>query len=402
MRHLHVRAVVRWTAVPVMVGLVALAIGSPGQGSIADCIDATCRIAGHDGRPLGTGCVFHRAGGRVFVLTNAHVVEGHDEVGCEFWQRGHQSVPLAGRVAWRVRNAECDAAVVVLAESQFGARPPVAIPLASGDYVIRPGETLVSVGCAAGAWATAWRGHARGYSGGDLRFLPVPAGGRSGSAIFDADGTRIVGLLYARTADDSEGMAVSLQALHRHLKLAARVKTPPPTPHRACRVVPAQCPGGQCPIERPHRQIQLFGRQEYHGNPYPTLPPLQAQEHAPLVPVPPVDAEARARLDVLEREVAALKGTVDGATEKAEAVAGTVQTETTAAKEEVGKLRDRLTGLTGLVEKAKSEGAEGFRDIARKVVWGIMTTTPWSAGSPTGFASGSAGNPPIVPRKDKP
>ena len=382
----RVAEVVRRSAVTAILVLIGLAIGSAAEGSIADCIDATCRIAARDGRPLGTGCVFQRAGGRVFVLTNAHVVEGHDAVGCQFWQQGHQSVPLAGKVAWRIRNAECDAAIVVLAESQFGSRPPAVIPLAPADYVIRPGETVVSVGCAEGAWATAWKGHAKGYLGTDLRFLPAPAGGRSGSAIFDARGTRIVGLLYARTADDTEGMAVSLQALHRHLKPAAGVRTPPPTSHNTCRAVPSQCPGGQCPIQRPNRQIQLFGRQEYHSTPYPTLPPVQAEDHAPLVPVYPVDAEARARLDVLEREVAGLRGSVEGAAEKAEAVVGTVETETTAAKEEVGKLRERLTGLAGLVEKAKSEGAEGFREIARKVVWGIIQSYGWPAGGAIGLA----------------
>ena len=376
---------VLWAAASALPVLLCLAAGSAAEGSIADCIDATCRVSA-EGRPLGTGCVFQRSGGRVLVLTNAHVVEGFEAVDCQFWQQGHESLPLAGTVAWRVRNAECDAAVVVLAESQFGSRPPAVIPLASADYVIRPGETVLSVGCVQGAWATAWKGHARGYVGTDQRFLPVPAGGRSGSAIFDADGSRIVGLLFARTADDSEGMAVSLQALDKHLKLAAGVRPPLAAPHDACRAVTLQCPGGQCPIPRPNRQIQLFGRQEYQSTPYPTLPPVQPEDHAPLVPVNPADAEARARLDVLERDLADLREALDGTTRKADAAAGAVTTETTAAKEEVGKLRERLTGLAGLVEKAKSEGAEGIHEVARKVVWGIIQSYGWPVGGAVGLA----------------
>ena len=50
-----------------------------------------------------------------------------------------------------------------------------------------PGETLRSVGCANGTWATGWTGHALGYDDDGLRFVPAPANGRSGSAIFDAE-----------------------------------------------------------------------------------------------------------------------------------------------------------------------------------------------------------------------
>ncbi len=50
---------------------------------------------------------------------------------------------------------------------------------------------------------------------GELRFLPAPANGRSGSAVFDGEGRRIVALLTARTGDGAEGIATPVQAIYR-------------------------------------------------------------------------------------------------------------------------------------------------------------------------------------------
>ena len=89
---------------------------------------------------------------------------------------GHQSAPLAGRVIGR--SEEADAAVVAVPQSALGGLLPGVVPLAPRDNVIRPGDAIISVGCASGAWATAWKGHALGTEGGDLR-LRARAGQRT-------------------------------------------------------------------------------------------------------------------------------------------------------------------------------------------------------------------------------
>ena len=148
--------------------------------------------------------------------------------------------------------------------------------------MIRPGDAIISVGCASGAWATAWKGHALGTEGGDLHFVPAPANGRSGSAVFDAEGRRIVGIVRARAADGSDGVATSVQAVYRAFDAAfsgARPRTP------ACMAgggKPAlvqcpngQCPNGQCPLQNdryllPYRQKQA--EQDRGGqNPWPSI-----------------------------------------------------------------------------------------------------------------------------------
>ncbi len=232
------------------------------------CVEATCRVTAADGG-RGTGCAFERSQGYVFILTGAHVATSA-VVQCEFWRRGHQSRPVSGRVILRHEGA--DVAVVAVAESALdGALPPV-VPLAPPHWVAEPGQTLHSVGCAGGAWATGWQGHALGYDAADLHFLPAPANGRSGSALFDAAGSRIVGLVRARTTDGPRGIATSVQSIYLALgsppqrDAAAQVSLPPATP--------VQCAGSSC-LPRgyllPFRQAQPTpGEGAAPGSPYPS------------------------------------------------------------------------------------------------------------------------------------
>jgi hypothetical protein len=212
------------------------------RGAMTDCIDATCRITATDGG-VGSGCVFEISQGRVYVLTAAHVVGKDRAVRCEFWRQGHQSQPLAGEVIARTETA--DAAVVAVPEKAFEGVLPSVIPVAPRGYIVAAGATLSSVGCANGTWSTGWKGHALGYSGVDLHFLPTPANGRSGSAVFDAEGKMIVAVLRARTVNDSEGIATSVQCLYDAFGIQA--KQSQPQWRESPDATLTQCPGGACP-----------------------------------------------------------------------------------------------------------------------------------------------------------
>ncbi len=269
-----------------MAGLFLLIVlsASSARGDLADCIDATCRITGTDGGK-GTGCVFEVKQGYVYVLTAAHVVENAQAVQCEFWQQGHLSGKLPS-IAIRKRT-DCDVAIVVLRTSVFGGRLPKAMPIASASRVMRPGETLTSVGCAKGAWSTGWKGHALGYRDGDLLFTPTPADGRSGSAIFDAGGTMIVGVLRARDAINgtSFGIATSIQTLRSKTRAVISAKGQR-----------TQCGPDGCEIPG-KRPILPYGgkyipwkkqqpQQQQSANPWPTLP---APTPVPIAPAATVD-----------------------------------------------------------------------------------------------------------------
>ena len=122
---------------------------------------------------------------------------------------------------------------------------PALFPLRRESYAVPAGATLSSVGCANGTWSTGWKGHALGYNGGDLHFLPTPANGRSGSAIFDAEGKMIVAVLRARTVNDSEGIATPVQCLYE--AFGGQAKQPKPQWRESQDSTLTQCPGGTCP-----------------------------------------------------------------------------------------------------------------------------------------------------------
>jgi hypothetical protein len=206
--------IIYWLIAAAAVGFLTLWAARVSQGAISDCIDATCRITAARGS-RGSGCVFEIRQGYVYVLTAAHVVGPNSQVQCEFWRFGHQSQPLAGAVI--ARSEAADVAIVALQESSFGGILPAAIPIAPRDYAAPAGTTITSVGCAQGGWSTGWKGHVLDCQDQDLIFLPPPANGRSGSAIFDAEGKMILAVIRARAADDSEGVATLAAVLYETL-----------------------------------------------------------------------------------------------------------------------------------------------------------------------------------------
>ena len=286
------------------------------EASLNGCMDATCRITtpermlpnGQRGSDRGSGCAFQRVAGSIWILTNAHVVAESTVVQCEFWQQGHQSDPLPGRVI--AKDSGLDVAIVEVPEAAFGGRPPAIVPLAEATDFPRPNDTIISVGCANGAWATGWKGHVLGYQDSDMHFVPPPANGRSGSAVFNAQGTKIVGLVRARIDASGQGIAIGITALRSQMA-ATCSRVGAAQPLAAIRPVarasgatvssmeqggcgPGGCGPGGCDALKyrflPYRQLQDRQQQERQqtpqtlpgGNPWPTLP-------VPAPSVPPPD-----------------------------------------------------------------------------------------------------------------
>jgi S1-C subfamily serine protease len=304
---------VGWIAA--LAAVLSLVVWTAGiaRGAISECVDATCRITSPDGS-RGTGCVFEIQGGVVYVLTVAHVVGDASSVVCEFWREGHQSQPLEGRVAARATAA--DVAVVAVPEAVFAGRLPAAVPLAPRHCAVRPGQTLASVGCANGAWSTAWKGHVLDCRGDELQFVPPPANGRSGSALFDADGQHILGLVRARTADSSTGIATPIETIYQALDAPASSTAKLPDgvragtagsagPSQPVQCGPNGCPlGGPAPSPAPGYHLLPYRQNLDHqidglknpGGPWPTLPvpPAAVPQPVPAAPLGPDPATAQA------------------------------------------------------------------------------------------------------------
>ncbi len=215
---------------PVLCLLLIVLFTQRAVAGMDDCIQSTCRISTEGS--IGTGCVFEVSDQTVYILTNAHVVGSADRVRCEFWREGHPLPGLQGTVIQG--DTAIDAAVVSISRSAFSGDAPRPIPLARPGTKLTPGQTVLSAGCARGGWPTAWVGHIVRSDNAEIRFVPPPAGGRSGSAIFDKNGTQIVGLLFAREDIEGEGIATPIDRIR--------------TAFAGNSVLAEKCIGDLCPV----------------------------------------------------------------------------------------------------------------------------------------------------------
>lgn len=195
------------------------------HAGLPECYRATCRIS--TGHSYGTGCVFLKDDQNYYVLTNAHVA-GHEPGGemlCIFNPDGFER-GVNGKTVWASfsEGTSRDQAIIAIPVASFTEFQPTVIPLAPADYAIESNATVVSVGCPKGGWACAWQGHVLNASDSTLSFQPTPAPGRSGSAIFDAAGEKIIGLI-AWSAQDF-GIAQTIGEVHRGLSGITPVSMP--------------------------------------------------------------------------------------------------------------------------------------------------------------------------------
>jgi len=354
-----------------IVFLATIGADSIARADLEGGLEATCRITAPDGG-RGTGCVFAIEDDLVYLMTAAHVVERASEVTCEFWRAGHRSIPLTARVFARAGNI--DAAICVIEVRRFGGLLPRPIQPSPVGFMLQQGDTLLSAGCARGAWATAWKGHLVARHGGELWFQPPPAGGRSGSAVLDASGKYIVGILVGRLeeGDQAVGIAVSTDEIRRGLlgmktsrsSLAPRDNSPIDTVRIDVENACGDCAGGSC-------FSGIFGRSE-------PQPPAPLYPSMPVVVTPqggsPVDMGAtNAKLDRIADLLLKMQS---GETKAPSADTTTVESETVGKLQKLGLLVERLVGdretllnrIEQRIDKVRDDESTGRLDTIRAYV----------------------------------
>lgn len=189
-----------------IVGLALLLIATAAQADLYEAAQATVRV--RCGNGVGSGIVVGSNDGAYFALTNAHVA---DKQTCtiEFFSGGRMSaqVPNCKTVSRDVNN---DVAVVQISKRQLSGHVPSIIPI-DPAYELTTGIPIGSIGHPHGENPTAFMGAYVKMTGGSICFRPAPKQGRSGSALFDKDFTRVVGLIWGCDADsvkDQLGYAV--------------------------------------------------------------------------------------------------------------------------------------------------------------------------------------------------
>lgn len=278
--------------------------------------DAACRVSTASGS-VGSGCVFdvnRQWADAVLVLTAAHVLGSEPTAACEFWRAGHQSRKLPAQVL--AADRQIDAAILIVPARAFGGILPAAIPLGTAADNPPAGATIRSVGCASGSWATGFEGRVlQNDSRGNLWFVPPPAGGRSGSALTNAAGDRIVGLLQVRAQDNSHGGATNIATLRARLDPQIRTAAATFRPHETLvAYLAAQCGpnqdcqpfGGRAILPwnaSPRRQQPAPAQPAPGAGPWPTMPLQPAPAPAPVDLSPILDSLGRiaGRIDNLQQ-----------------------------------------------------------------------------------------------------
>jgi hypothetical protein len=231
---------------------------------------STVRIFAGDGS-LGSGSCFEKSANELLILTNAHVAGRKGaSVKVEFWYQGRLSRKIPGVVVKSFLNdrSDHDYAVVSIKREDLGGYFDVLEPIALADHKFVPDFTkLYSAGCPLGTWQTHWIGHGTENLGDQaVKFVPMPANGRSGSAIYQIlDGGKIVqiGVITYRTKSpgkdgssetDGEGIAQTIGHIRRHLDGTEldESKYMDLIDVRSFEQVPTQdCPGGTCKPDTP-------------------------------------------------------------------------------------------------------------------------------------------------------
>ena len=223
------------TLLALTLSIIAIAPASA-VASLHECYDATCRV--HVSGHAGTGCIFAADDTHYYVLTNAHVTRQGDKPRLVFVMRGAER-SVDAETVWHSYAAieqgyHRDIAVMKIPRAAFGDYTPSVIPLAEESFSLVENEEIASAGCPGGRWITAWKGQATSLTADAFNFVPPPMGGRSGSAIFDADGTKIVGLL--AWGGGGEGIAQTIGEIYRAMR-GEPAKLYTEQPREAARIV---------------------------------------------------------------------------------------------------------------------------------------------------------------------
>ncbi|TWT69721.1 trypsin-like peptidase domain-containing protein [Crateriforma conspicua] len=205
------------TAVFVVAFAAAAAIAdSPDPDSTDRVLRASCRIFAGNAR--GSGVIFDADEDNYHVLTNAHVVgRVGNRVRLEFEHSGYRSRPIAGRVVRShiARTASIDLAIVELPRSSFPGPIPV-VPLAEVGFK-DDSPTVLTCGAQGGAAVSLQRGHIVRQTRGLIYYKPEALPGRSGSPLFNDDGSRVIGLVAWRTGD-GHGLAMNAAAVRSFVR----------------------------------------------------------------------------------------------------------------------------------------------------------------------------------------
>ncbi len=187
----------------------------------AKLLAATARLRVEDGTGVsrGTGTVIDCRQGEALILTCGHIFrdsEGKGRVEVDLFAADGPRGVAGQVVAWDLKR---DLALV----SIFTDVPLEAVRVGSPERSVKPGDTVVTVGCDGGADPTVHHSRITAvnkYLGpANVQVAGQPVQGRSGGGLFAIDGT-LIGVCNAADPADNEGLFAALPTIHEQLEEA--------------------------------------------------------------------------------------------------------------------------------------------------------------------------------------
>ncbi len=187
----------------------------------AKLLAATARLRVEDGTGVsrGTGTVIDCRQGEALILTCGHIFrdsDGKGRVEVDLFAQGGPRGVAGQVVAWDLKR---DLALV----SIFTDVPLEAVRVGSPERTVKPGDTVVTVGCDGGADPTVHHSRITAvnkYLGpANVQVAGQPVQGRSGGGLFAIDGT-LIGVCNAADPADNEGLFAALPTIHEQLEEA--------------------------------------------------------------------------------------------------------------------------------------------------------------------------------------
>ena len=341
-------------------------------------IESVCRVTsrGNVGDSVGTGFVFSEDSESIYIQTNAHIAGNRRlRTSCEFWHQGRKSPSVPAKLIWHALYDEYDIDVAILrvAKSEFqGHHIPRPVDVEIGTS--RPGDEIVSVGCARGAWPSLWWGHARTPRNANvIEARPPSAGGRSGSPIFNKSGTKILGVVTWRSDERGTTIGQSTQLIAGAMRgKVSRFRTAYPR-HAKTRCIwgnaeaiaeqrtPTQCWGPNCPQYRHQQPYQMQPRRSEpqfnskpnfsYGDDLPAQNPEVSKEHDHSQ----ITENSKAIAE-LQSEFANAKSAI---TQQLTSGFNGIQSQIQSLEDEVTMVRDEIPSLDGYATKQDLDAERG-------------------------------------------
>lgn len=176
---------------------------APSNASLHDVTDAIAQVTHHNG--LGTAFCFKEDTDSYYLMTAGHCCQAK-AVAINLFH-GEKTLQISADIVEKAfmgpLDINVDAAILKVKKENLGTYPKLnVLSLITNEEAKKVSGTIWTYGCPKGGFPTAYRGRIIGVKDEEIYFTPTALVGRSGSPIFNSDGTKVIGMIVRWQPDD--------------------------------------------------------------------------------------------------------------------------------------------------------------------------------------------------------